>query len=132
MVAVLPLAALTVWALARRRRVTGTTPAWAWRKALAEVGIVYGTMPWVWMTMLPDRAGAVPVRVSLVPLRDLLTILAAGPLTATGQVVGDVLVKVAACGITHNELDWRRPGPACAHRGRRATQVRLMRTAADR
>ena len=102
MVAVLPLAVLTVWALARRRRVTGTTPAWAWRKALAEVGIVYGTMPWVWMTMLPDRAGAVPVRVSLVPLRDLLTILAAGPLTATGQVVGDVLVKVAACGITHN------------------------------
>jgi hypothetical protein len=74
-VAVLPLAALAVWALARRRSVTGTTPAW--RMSLAEVGIVYGTVPWVWMIMLPgDRAGAVPDRVSLVPLRDLLTILA--------------------------------------------------------
>jgi hypothetical protein len=84
------LAALTVWALARRRRVTGTTPAWAWRTSLAEVGIVYGTVPWVWMTMLPGSgAGADPTRVSLVPLRDLLTILADGPVTATRQVVGN-------------------------------------------
>jgi hypothetical protein len=44
-VAVLPLAALAVWALACRRSVTGTTPAWAWRTSLAEVGIVYGTVP---------------------------------------------------------------------------------------
>ena len=95
-VAVLPLAALAVWALARRRSVTGTTPAWAWRMSLAEVGIVYGTVPWVWMIMLPgDQAGAVPGRVSLVPLRDLLTILADGPLTATGQVVGNLLVFAA-------------------------------------
>jgi glycopeptide antibiotics resistance protein len=95
-VAALPLAALAVWALARRRSVTGTTPAWAWRMSLAEVGIVYGTVPWVWMTMLSDgRAGAVPARVNLIPLRDLLTILAAGPLTATGQVVGNLLVFAA-------------------------------------
>lgn len=95
-VAVLPLAALAVWALARRRRVTGATPAWAWRTSLAEVGIVYGTVPWVWMIMLPgDRAGAVPGRVNLVPLRDLLTILAGEPVTATGQVVGNLLVFAA-------------------------------------
>ena len=95
-VAVLPLAALAVWALARRRSVTGTTPASAWRTSLAEVGIVYGTVPWVWMIMLPgDRAGAVPGRVSLVPLRDLLTILADKPVTATGQVVGNLLVFAA-------------------------------------
>ena len=93
-VAVLPLAALAVWALARRRSVTGTTPAW--RMSLAEVGIVYGTVPWVWMIMLPgDRAGAVPGRVSLVPLRDLLAILAGGPLSATSQVVGNLLVFAA-------------------------------------
>ena len=90
-VAVLPLAALAVWALARRRSVTGTTPAWAWRMSLAEVGIVYGTVPWVWMIMLPgDRAG-----VSLVPLRDLFTIAADGPVTLTGQVVGNLLVFAA-------------------------------------
>jgi glycopeptide antibiotics resistance protein len=93
-VAVLPLAALAVWALARRRSVIGTTSAW--RMSLAEVGIVYGTVPWVWMIMLPgDRAGVVPGRVSLVPLRDLLTIFAAGPLTVTGQVVGNLLVFAA-------------------------------------
>jgi glycopeptide antibiotics resistance protein len=92
--AVLPLAALAVWALARRRSGTGTTQAW--RMSLAEVGIVYGTVPWVWMIMLPGgRAGVVPGRVSLVPLRDLLTILAGGPLTATGQVVGNLLVFAA-------------------------------------
>jgi len=92
-VAALPLAVLAGWALARRRSVTGTTPAWAWRKSLAEVGIVYGTVPWVWMIMLPgDRAGTVPARVSLVPLRDLLTILAGHPETATVQVAGNLLV----------------------------------------
>ncbi|MFI2652045.1 hypothetical protein [Micromonospora fulviviridis] len=59
-VAVLPLAALVVRALARRRSVTGTTPAW--RMSLAEVGIVYGTVPWVWMIMLPgDRPAPSPV-----------------------------------------------------------------------
>ena len=29
-------------------------------------------------------------------------------------VFGDVLVKVAACGITHNELDGQGPARACA------------------
>jgi glycopeptide antibiotics resistance protein len=93
-VAVLPLAALAVWALARRRIVTGTPQPW--RMSLAEVGIVYGTVPWVWMIMLPGhRAGAVPGRVSLVPLRDLLTIFASGPLTVVGQVGGNLLVFAA-------------------------------------
>jgi len=93
-VAVLPLAALAVWVLARRRSRTGTTSAW--RMSLAEVGIVYGTVPWVWMIMLPGgRADAVPGRVSLVPLQDLLTIFASGPLRATGQVVGNLLVFAA-------------------------------------
>ncbi|TWF82007.1 VanZ like protein [Pseudonocardia hierapolitana] len=88
-VAVLPLAALAVWALARRRIVTGTAPAWAWRSSLAEVGMVYGTVPWVWMTMLPgSRAGEVPGRVSPVPLLDLLTM-------STSQVVGNLLVFAA-------------------------------------
>ncbi|GAA2600788.1 hypothetical protein GCM10010399_34490 [Dactylosporangium fulvum] len=96
-VAVLPLAALAVWALARRRGVTGIKPAWAWRLSLAEAGIVYGTVPWIWMIMLPGaRAGAVPGRVSLVPLRDLFTILAdRGPVTLTGQVVANLLVFAA-------------------------------------
>src|SRR5262245_36986280 len=93
-VAVLPLAALAVWVLARRRIATGIPQAW--RMSLAEVGIVYGTVPWVWMILLPgERAGAVPGRVNLVPLRDLLTILGGGLPTLVGQVVGNLLVFAA-------------------------------------
>jgi glycopeptide antibiotics resistance protein len=93
-VVALPLAALAVWALARRRTREGSP--YAWRMSLAEVGIVYGTVPWVWMIMLPGpHAGSVPGRVSLVPLRDLLTIIAKGPFTATGQIVGNLLVFAA-------------------------------------
>jgi hypothetical protein len=89
---VLPLALLAVWALARRRRAVGSSASWAWRSAAAEVGLVYGTLPWVWMTMLPgSRAGEVAGRVSLVPLRDLATMPAY-------QIVGNLLV-LAAVGI---------------------------------
>ncbi|MFC5959927.1 VanZ family protein [Streptomyces pratens] len=79
----LPSAALVVWALARRRCAAGV-PA-AWRMSLAEVGMVHGTVPFVWMTMMPGAgAGTVPGRVSLVPLRDLLTM---GPLGIGGNLL---------------------------------------------
>ncbi|GAX55267.1 VanZ family protein [Streptomyces olivochromogenes] len=85
----LPLAALVVWALASRRRAAGVTSAWAWRKSLAEVGMVHGTVPFLWLTMMPGGgAGTVPARVSLVPLRDLVTM---GPL----GIVGNLLVFAA-------------------------------------
>ncbi|MET8233411.1 VanZ family protein [Micromonospora sp. NPDC005298] len=94
-VAALPVAALAVWALARRRSPADTPPAW--RMSLAEVGVVYGTVPWVWMILLPgERAGDVTGRVSLVPLRDLITIVSDGrPLTLVVQVVGNLLVFAA-------------------------------------
>lgn len=80
----LPLAALVVWALARRRRADGGTSAW--RLSLAEVGMVHGTVPFLWLTMMPGAEyGIVPGRVSLVPLRDLVTM---GPL----GIVGNLLV----------------------------------------
>ncbi|WP_180685502.1 VanZ family protein [Streptomyces gossypiisoli] len=83
----LPLAALVVWALARRRRAAGVTSAW--RMSLAEVGMVHGTVPFLWLTLMPGAgAGAVPARVSLVPLRDLVTM---GPL----GIVGNLLVFAA-------------------------------------
>jgi hypothetical protein len=86
-VAALPLAALVAWVLAHRRGATGTPSPW--RRSLAEVGIVYGTAPWVWMIMLPGgRAGEVPGRVSLLPLHDLFTM-------STTQVVGNLLVFAA-------------------------------------
>ncbi|MFD9539008.1 VanZ family protein [Streptomyces sp. NPDC060022] len=80
----LPLAVLVVWVLARLRRSVGVTSAW--RLSVAEVGMVHGTVPFLWLTMMPGGgAGIVPARVSLVPLRDLVTM---GPL----GIVGNLLV----------------------------------------
>ncbi|MEU7072450.1 VanZ family protein [Streptomyces narbonensis] len=79
----LPPALLVAWALARRRRAAGV--ASAWRMSLAEVGMVHGTVPFVWMTMMPGGgAGVVPPRLSLVPLRDLVTM---GPLGLGGNLL---------------------------------------------
>ncbi|MEJ8669444.1 MULTISPECIES: VanZ family protein [unclassified Streptomyces] len=80
----LPLAVLVAWALARRRRGAGVPSAW--RTSLAEVGMVHGTVPFLWLTMMPGALpGIAPARVSLVPLRDLVTM---GPL----GIVGNLLV----------------------------------------
>ncbi|MGW1799823.1 VanZ family protein [Streptomyces sp. NPDC001984] len=79
----LPLAALVVWALARRRRAAGVTSVW--RMSLAEVGMVHGTVPFLWMTMMPGAgAGTAPARVSLLPLRDLVTM---GPVGTVGNLL---------------------------------------------
>lgn len=85
--AALPSAALVVWVLARRRRAAGVPSAW--RTSLAEVGMVHGTVPFLWLTMMPGAgAGTVPERVSLVPLRDLVTMGSLG-------IVGNLLVFAA-------------------------------------
>lgn len=90
-VALLPLALLGIWALARLRIHTGAPPARAWRRSLSEVGLVYGTVPWVCMTMLPgNQAGLVTGAVSLEPFRDLETM-------SEVQVVGN-LVLLSALG----------------------------------
>ncbi|MFI5863906.1 VanZ family protein [Streptomyces sp. NPDC051546] len=82
----IPLSLLLVWVLARRRRRAGVEARSAWRVSLAEAGMVHGTLPFVWMTMMPGSgAGTVPGRFSLVPLRDLVTM---GPL----GIVGNLLV----------------------------------------
>ncbi|SDL01378.1 VanZ family protein [Streptomyces indicus] len=82
-VAALPFAAAAAWALARRRRRAGATAAQARRKALTEVGIVYGTVPPVWLILLPGDEGRAVV--SLLPLRDLLAMNAS-------QIIGNLLV----------------------------------------
>lgn len=78
-----PLAALAAWVLSRRRRAPGD--ASAWRLSLAEVGMVYGTAPLLWLTLMPGPgAGVVPGRVSLVPLRDLAVM---GPIGIGGNLL---------------------------------------------
>ncbi|MEU7723131.1 VanZ family protein [Streptomyces tibetensis] len=79
----LPPAALVAWALARHRRAAGVEGAW--RMSLAEVGMVHGTVPFVWMVLMPGAgAGTVPGRVSLIPLRDLITM---GPFGIAGNLL---------------------------------------------
>ncbi|MFE2587056.1 VanZ family protein [Streptomyces sp. NPDC059378] len=83
----LPSAGLVVWALAHRRRAAGV--ASPWRMSLAEVGMVHGTIPFLWLTMMPGGApGVAPRRVSLIPLRDLVTM-------GAGGIVGNLLVFAA-------------------------------------
>ncbi|GAA4071920.1 hypothetical protein GCM10022233_56080 [Streptomyces shaanxiensis] len=49
------------------------------------MGMVHGTVPFVWLTMMPGAgAGIVPARVSLIPLRDLVTM---GPLGIAGNLL---------------------------------------------
>ncbi|MFI0960503.1 VanZ family protein [Streptomyces sp. NPDC021080] len=85
----LPLAVLVAWALASRRHAAGATSTWAWRASLAEVGMVHGTVPFLWLTMMPGLApGVAPRRVSLVPLRDLVTM-------GAGGIIGNLLVFAA-------------------------------------
>jgi hypothetical protein len=86
----LPAAALAAWALTRWRRRHGVSPWLALRRSLAEVGAVVGTVPWLVMTMRPDPAGE--SRLSLVPIRDLLSL---DPSAVPVQVVGNLLVFAA-------------------------------------
>ncbi|MEU4450323.1 VanZ family protein [Nocardioides sp. NPDC023903] len=86
----LPVAVLAVPVLAMLRRALGVTPGRAWRTSLAEVAIVYGTVPFVLLTMVPGpMAGLVDGSVSLVPLADLPTMTTVG-------VVGNLLLFAAA------------------------------------
>jgi hypothetical protein len=87
-VVALPVSALVAGALAWRRRAVGV--AAPWRTSLAEVGMVHGTVPFLWLTMMPgSQAGPeAPIRVSLVPFRDLVT-------TGPGEIVGNLLVFAA-------------------------------------
>ncbi|MEE3921295.1 VanZ family protein [Micromonospora sp. BRA006-A] len=90
-VAASPAAALAVWrwragvAVAARRG-GGRWPRWASSTDRA-VGLDDHAAG--------EGAGVVPGRVSLVPLRDLLTVLASEPLTVTVQIVGNLLVFAA-------------------------------------
>ena len=79
----LPLAALVVSVLALLRRAADGVAAW--RFSVAEVGMLYGTVPMVWLTLQPGPgAGVVPGRVSWVPLRDLVTM---GPIGIGGNLL---------------------------------------------
>jgi hypothetical protein len=87
-----PLAFAAARRLESRRRARGLPAGAARRQALAEVGIVAGTVPWLWMilTPLPARREVNPV-----PLVDLIDQLTGSAAVALVQVVGNLLVFAA-------------------------------------
>jgi hypothetical protein len=88
-VATCPVAALVVVAVAARRTRAGQRPGRAFATAGAEVGIVVGTLPWVWMVLTPGTGSD---GVELVPGRGLADVLGSGWPSAVVQVGGNLLV----------------------------------------
>ncbi|MFI2485941.1 VanZ family protein [Promicromonospora kroppenstedtii] len=88
------VAVLAIRLLARVRRLRGVPHALAWRYSVAEVGMVVGTAPWLWMILTP-RPGAGGL--SLVPFQDLAAQLS-GPASVAVVQVGGNLLALAALG----------------------------------
>ncbi|WP_169729382.1 VanZ family protein [Thermoactinospora rubra] len=86
----LPLAAVATVLLARARaRLSHPAPM---RTAVADIGILTGTVPWIWMILTP-RGG--PTSANLVPLQDLSQVATASWPTVSTQVGGNLLVFAA-------------------------------------
>ncbi|ETK31524.1 VanZ family protein [Microbispora sp. ATCC PTA-5024] len=86
----LPVAALAAFLLAGHRRRAGH-PA-PRRTAFADVAVVAGTAPWIWMILTPGTARGV----DLVPLVDLADqIVSMSPVAAFVQIGGNLLVFAA-------------------------------------
>ncbi|MBO3749276.1 VanZ family protein [Streptosporangiaceae bacterium NEAU-GS5] len=86
----LPVAAIGSLLLARRR--TGRGHPSPWRTAVADVAIVAGTAPWIWMILTPGTEDGV----HLVPVADLAGQLALmSPGAALVQIGGNLLVFAA-------------------------------------
>jgi len=88
----LPLAALVAAGLGRRRRARGVPPDVARRTAVAEVVMVVGTIPWIWMILTPLSA---PREVYLIPFVDLSHQVRQGAGFVIAQVGGNLAVFAA-------------------------------------
>jgi len=88
-----PVAVAAAEVLARRRRRAGRPARRARATALADVAIVAGTLPWVWMILTPTAA---PGGVEPVPGQGLAGMLTHGPSTAIVQVGANLLVFATA------------------------------------
>lgn len=89
-VLLLPLGVLTVILLTRRRRANGWEPGWALRASVAEVGVVVGSLPWLWMLFTPAQGER---GIQLIPFADLTEVL--GGSDSVVQLVGNLLAFAA-------------------------------------
>lgn len=105
----LPIAVVVVAVLARWRMRSGAGATVAWRHSVAEVGLVFGTVPWLWMILSPRPA---PREVHLMPLRDLADQLAGAPGVAVAQIGGNLLVFAAFGALAPMRFRWLARLPA--------------------
>jgi hypothetical protein len=86
----LPIGAIAARQLAIHRERAGrphpTRTAWL------DLGMVVGTLPWIWMILTPSNGTN---DINLVPFRDLAAVLTAAPQTVVVQVAGNLLVFAA-------------------------------------
>jgi hypothetical protein len=87
----IPFAVLLMWWLARHRRRAGVPAPWAARSAFAEVFMVVGTVPWLWLLLSPGPSPGV----NLILFHDLMQQLQRGLTYATLQIGGNLLVFAA-------------------------------------
>ena len=92
---VLPLTGLAAYHGRRRTRSA--------REALAEVGLICWTVPFLGMLFTPQRA---PRSVDLVPLHDLPSWFSGDPGTAVAQFVGNLLVLAGVGFFLPIRLGW--------------------------
>ena len=85
-----PIGAIVVIVLAQRRLDEGWERRWAWRATIADVGIVVGTLPWLWMLLAPRAGGS---RIDPVPFHDLIDLLSDSD--AAAQIAGNLLAFAA-------------------------------------
>jgi glycopeptide antibiotics resistance protein len=102
-IAALPLCVPAAMLLARRRLRLGVPASTAWRHSVAEVAIVVGTLPWVWMILTPVGARR---EIRPVPLADIGGLLAGGDLAFAFVQIGGNLLVFAAFGF-FAPLRWR-------------------------
>lgn len=89
-IASIPFALVLVAVLASRRRRGGADPGWATRSAFAEVFMVVGTAPWIWLILIPNRGH--PRGLNLIPFADLINQVHVGHAYAAVQITGNLLV----------------------------------------
>jgi len=85
----LPLAVATAVGLTVWRTRRGVPVAEARRRSISEIGLLVGTVPWLWMGLSPRPATRA---VELTPLSDLVDQITADPYRAGVQIVANLLV----------------------------------------
>ncbi len=70
-------------------------PSRSWRRSITEVGMVLGTLPWVWMILTPMQLPPGATTVYLVPFVDLWHSREIGLTFVFVQVAGNLMVLLA-------------------------------------